>query len=252
MNFEVIGNKDKAVAIVEEGNKKIADEIMRLHPNVKTVLEKSSKRKTKFRVRGYKIIKGEKNTEVKHKEFGCSFLLNPSKVYFSPRESTERQRIASKVKPNETILVMFSGICPLPIIITKIQPKVKEVYAIELNPDAHKYAVRNVSINKMGDKIKVIKGDVKKECPKLKMKFDRVIMPLPKESNLFLDTAIKYLKKGGILHYYSWAREDDLFSKAESDIKKEAKKGKIKVLEERKVLPYSPRTWKIVLDVTIT
>ena len=51
--FDVIGNKERAVAIIgmnyPKNEKKIAEEIMKRHKNVKSVLKKLAERKGKFR-----------------------------------------------------------------------------------------------------------------------------------------------------------------------------------------------------------
>ncbi len=255
-SFDLIGSREKAVAIIESTSRKeeksIAEKIMKQHPSVKSVLRKLSERKGRFRKREYKIIKGNKNTEVIHKEYGFLLKLDPKKTYFSSRESTERQRIASSIKPNESILVMFSGICPFAIAIEKRQPRVKEIIAIEINPKAHKYAQENLILNKT-KKIKLYNGDVKKILPTIKNKFDRIVMPLPKGAYSYLNLAYKKIKKQGIVHFYYWAHEKDLFTEAEKIVEEEAGKcnKRIKILEKRKVLPYGPRIWKIVIDILV-
>lgn len=255
-SYEVIGSREKALIIIEipdklkKKEKVIAKKLLKLHKNVKGILKKESERKNAFRLRKFKLLAGDKNTEVVHKESGCLFKLDPTKVYFSPRESTERERISKLVKPNETVLVMFGGVAPYPIVIAKKQPKIKKIYSIELNPDAHKYALENIKLNKIENKIILIKGDVRKECKKLGIKFDRVIMPLPKGAHLFLELAVNCLKEKGMLHFYHWAHEGDLYSGAIKLLKDMTKKlkRKIKIVNKKKVLPYGPRTWKIVID----
>lgn len=256
-SFEIIGSKEKAVAIIEvrDGNANdAANEILLRHKNVKSVLQKLSNREGEYRTRQYKLLAGDKDTEVLHKESGYTVKLDPQKVYFSPREGTERQRIAGQVKPGETVLVMFGGVAPFPISIAKIQPEVNKIYSIELNPIAHKYAVENIRINKLSHKIFPICGDVREVCKELRMKFDRIVMPLPKGAYEFLDVAISYLKSNGIMHFYYWSLESDLFSEAERVIKRNTEKfgKKIKILNRKKVLPYGPRKWKVVLDVMVS
>ena len=101
-SFDIIGNREKAVAIIELNDKVkkkariIAHALMQQHKNVASVLLKESARKGKYRIRKMKLIGGQNNTEVIHKESSCSFILDPRKVYFSQREVTERQRIAEK------------------------------------------------------------------------------------------------------------------------------------------------------------
>jgi tRNA (guanine37-N1)-methyltransferase len=87
-SFDIIGSKKKAIAIVEIPdqlrNRKmlIAEMIMKLNKNVKSVLAKASARKGKYRIREYELIAGENDTEVIHQEYGYYLKLDPQKVYF--------------------------------------------------------------------------------------------------------------------------------------------------------------------------
>lgn len=239
---------------LQKKKKLIAKAMLQVHKNIKTVLEKASERKGKFRVRKYKFLAGEKKFETIHKEYGCQFKLNPTKVYFSPRELTERQRIAEQVKPKEFVMVMFAGIGIYAIQIAKKQPQVEKVIAVEVNPTAVKYMKENVRINKVSDKVVPVLGDVREKCKKWYGKCDRIVMPLPLGSDGYLDIAVKCLKKkGGIIHFYSWGDEEDLFLNALNLLQENFKifKRKFKVLNERKVLPYSPHKWKVCIDVLV-
>ncbi|MEM5832188.1 MAG: class I SAM-dependent methyltransferase family protein [Candidatus Aenigmatarchaeota archaeon] len=254
-SFDVIGH----IAIIEIPNKseeekiKIAKLIMSLNKHIKTVLEKKSERKGIYRIREYSFLAGEEKTETIHKEYGCIFALDPTKVYFSPRELTERQRIASQVKEGENVLVMFAGIAPYAIQIAKKQPNVKKIVCIEINPIAVEYAKKNVKLNKVEDKVEIIEGDVRDIKDYLIEKFDRIVMPLPLGGENFLDIAIKYLKKRGIIHFYNWGKEPNIFENGEKIIEESFKKFNIKykILEKRKVLPYGPRKWKVCFDIFV-
>jgi len=254
--YDLIGH----IAILEipdqfkKKKKLIAKALLEVHNNIKTVLEKASERKGEFRVRKYKFIAGEKKFETVHKEYGCQFKLNPTKVYFSPRELTERQKIAEQVKPNEIVMVMFAGIGPYAIQMTKKQPLVKKIVAVEVNPTAVKYMKENVRINKVSDKVISVLGDVREKCRKWYGKCDRIVMPLPLGSDGFLDIAVKCLKKkGGIIHFYNWGDEEDPYFNALNLLQENFKifKRKFKVLNERKVLPYSPHKWKVCIDLKV-
>lgn len=261
-SFDIIGSRGKAVATVDipesfKGDaKEIAEYIIQKNKNVKSVLRKVSKRKGELRLREYELIAGNKNTEVMHKEYGCLFKLDPQKVYFSPREATERQRIAEQVKGGETVMVMFSGAGPFAIQIAKKKPKVKKIIAVEINPDGVEYAIENIKINKIEKgKIMPVLGDVKDVCPRFYGTCDRVVMPLPLEAEKFLNIAIKCLKKeGGVVHFYSWGPEESPYSNAAKAIDKEAEKldRNYEIINERKVLPYAPRTYKICIDFKIS
>jgi tRNA (guanine37-N1)-methyltransferase len=254
--YDLIGH----IAILEipdqlkKKKKLIAKAILQTHKNIETVLEKASERKGKFRVRKYKFLAGKRKFETVHKEYGCQFKLNPTKVYFSPRELTERQKIAEQVKPNEFVMVMFAGIGVYAIQIAKKQSQVEKVVAVEVNPTAVKYMKENVRINKLGDKIIPVLGDVREKCKSWYGKCDRIVMPLPLGSDGYLDVAVKCLKKkGGIIHFYNWGDEEDPFFNALNLLQENFKifKKKFKVLNERKVLPYSPKKWKVCIDVLV-
>lgn len=255
-SFDVIGSKEKAVAIVEipkeleDEKKKIAEAIVALNKNVKSVLRKASARTGKFRTREYELIVGSSNTEVLHKEFGYTLKVDPQKVYFSPREATERQKIAEQVKPNETVALFFAGIGAYGIAIAKKQSTVKKIISIEISPAAVNYMKENIRINKVAHLIIAIKGDVSKGAKKFFGKCNRVILPLPLEAKNFLDLAIKCLKPNGILHYYTIS--DETFESAEKELEALKSFNKTyKIVGKRLVLPYSPRKWKVCLDVKI-
>jgi len=257
-SFDILGSKGEAVAIIEipDGliphEKIIAEALMAVHKNVKSVLAKESERYGELRLRKYRLILGDPNTEIIHKESGCRFKLDPQTTYFSARESTERERICSQVKGPEEILVMFSGIGPFPICLAKHNKDVV-CYAIELNPQAHRYCLENIKLNKLEDKVIAIQGDVREICPKLNKTFDRVIMPLPKGAHLFLDVAVPMVKPGGVLHFYHWAKNDDLYSDAFNLVKEASSKlGRRCSFEGGvKVSKYSPGVSKIRIDVRI-
>jgi tRNA (guanine37-N1)-methyltransferase len=259
-SYDIIGSREKAVAIVEipekfsSRKKEIASEIMSEHKNVKSVLKKISERKGILRTREYELIAGDKNTEIIHKEHGCQFKLDPQKVYFSPREGTERLTIAQKIKQKETIMVMFAGVCPFSIVITKIQPKVKKVISIEINTDAVKYMKENIRINKVGDKIIPILGDVNEKYKEWLGKCDRILMPLPHKAGDFLKLAYKCLKsKGGIIYMYLIDSDQLIQKNTEDKIRNLRKQTKRKIeYKIRKVLPYAPGVNKYCVEIHFT
>lgn len=253
-SFDIVGD----VAIVEipdelvHREKDIVEALVELNPRIKTIYSKGSARKGVYRLRDFKLIYGEEK-ETEHTEHGFRIRLDVRKVYFSPREATERQRIARQVKRNETVMVMFAGAGPYALAVAKTQPRVRKVYAVEINPDACKYMSENVRINKAGDKIVPIMGDVEEECEKYFGKCDRVIMPLPKGAYEYLKIAAKCLKeKGGTIHYYFWSSEDGLGEIKEMvEVDLQSLRKKIKSLKTIKVSEYGPKTLKFCMDITV-
>jgi tRNA (guanine37-N1)-methyltransferase len=249
-SFDIVGSREKAVAIIEipkelkDYKEEIAKAIQKLNKNVVTVLEKVGKREGIYRIYKFEKILGNE-TEVIHKEYGYKLKVDVTKVYFSPREATERQRIAKEVKDNEKILILFSGIAPFAIAIAK-QKNVK-IFCVEINPYAIKYAKENVKINKLEGKIFNILGDARDV--RFKIFFDRIIMPLPLGAEDFLDVAIRHIEKGYI-HLYTWGKDEEEIRKR---IEKRVNELNInaKVEEIRKVLPYAPRIYKFQVKILI-
>src|SRR3989338_7667082 len=186
--------------------KTIGNALLKLHKNIKVVLKKTKKFSGRYRLPRLKVIAGEKRKETMHRENGIQLKLDVVKVYFSPRLSNERKRVSDLVKENESVLVMFSGAGVYPLVIAK-NSGCKEAYGIELNKTAHEYALENIRLNKLANKITLICGDVKKI--RLNKKFGRILMPLPKDAGDFLEDAFKYSKKGTIIHFYSFGQEKE-------------------------------------------
>ncbi len=241
--FDIIGSKEKSVAIIGanqiENEKEAAEYIMKKHKSVKTVLKKLAERKGVFRTYPLKVILGDPNTEVVHKENGYLLKLDPQKVYFSPREVTERERIAKIIKPGEKILVMFSGIAPFAIAIKKKNPECI-VDCVEINPEAIKYAKINIGLNALRG-IKIIEGDVRKvELDR----YDRILMPLAETAFEFLDIAFLHAKKGATIHLYGLS-DVDFKEKIEKVTKN------YKILDITKVGAYAPRITKVRVDTKV-
>jgi len=257
-SFDILGSRSGAVAIIEVPDvltsyeKEIAVAIQAVHKNIKSVLCKDSEREGEYRLRSLRLIAGDLDTEVIHKESGCSFKLDPQVTYFSTRESTERERLAEMVRPGEDVLVMFSGVSPIAVCIAKRHPDVT-ITAIEINPEAHGYAIENVKLNKVADRVKPILGDVRDVCPSLNKLFDRVLMPLPKGAHMFLDVAVSMVKPGGVLHFYHWAPEDDLYGEAQSFVVEAAAEmgRRAEFVGGVKVSLYSPRVYKVRVDMVV-
>lgn len=255
-SFDIIGNRDKAVAIIDIPEKllrkkgMIARAIIKKHKNVKSVLLKKSPRKGLYRIYDMKLISGDKNTEVIHIESGCRFMLDPRKVYFSQREATERERIIQKIKNGENVMIFFAGVGPFAIEIAK-KTGAKNVVGIEINPEAVNYFEKNVLLNKVKNVV-IVEGDVKKEAENFYNTFDHVLMPLPETAADFIPEAISCLKKNGICHLYCFSDENKI-STAKQKIRATAKKNnkKIKFVGLQRVLPYGPAIYKYRIDFQV-
>ncbi len=253
-SFDVVGDimifSDFPKELIKK-EKLIGETILKNYHHIKTVLKKTKKYSGKFRTPKLKVIAGEKKKETIHKENNVLLKLDVEKVYFSPRMSSERKRVADLIKPNESILVMFSGSGVYCLVIAK-NTKCKEVYGIEINPRAHKYALENIKKNKLENKIKSFLGDVRRMMPKIDKKFDRILMPLPKGGEDFLDLALRHIKNKGIVHFYDFEHENE-FYKAEEKAKKACIKLKkqFKILKTMKCGQYSPGFYRVCVDFEV-
>ena len=246
-NYDILGD----VAILkfhDKAGKKEklakAQEIISQYKSVKTVLEKTDKVSGRLRTIKTHFLLG-KNTLIAHYvESGCKFNLKVDSCYFSPRLAHERLEIAKMIKKNSSVLVMFSGVAPFPIVIAK-NAKPRKIVSIELGKDCEKYALENIEMNKVADVVKHIQGDVKRIIPKLKEKFDVVVMPRPNLKETFLSDALKVSKKNTSIIYYGFCAETKLV-KMLDDLHKQAKKlrRKIKITDVKEagdIAPYEHR-----------
>jgi len=87
---------------------------------------------------------------------------------------------------------------------------------------------------------------------KLHKTFDRIIMPLPKDAEKFLDVALLASKKGTIIHFYDFWREDE-FNKGKKKVLDLCKKykTKVKILKVVKCGSYSPQVHRVCIDLKV-
>jgi len=224
--------------------------------NVKTansVFCQSSPVEGDFRTRDLEIIAGQDKTETEYKEFGCRFVVDVQKAFFSPRLSNERNRIAEQILDGQTVINMFGGIGMFSIIAAK--NKKCSVYNIDINPDAVELCEKNIKLNKLSGKIFSLQGDAAQIIKeKLENKGDRVLMLLPERSDEFLDSAIRAAKSNGIIHYYSHIHADKKSEAAKLSEKHfmEISPVDSKVLNSKIVRAVGPRYYQTVVDVKIS
>ena len=218
----------------------------------RSVFYQSSPVEGEFRTRNLEILAGEDNTETEYKESGCRFLVDVKKAFFSPRLSTERERISRLVSDGEIMINMFGGVGMFSILAAKI--KNCTVYNIDINPDASLLCEKNIKLNKLSGNVISLNGDATKIIEnKLQNLADRVLMLLPEKSDEFLDVATLAVKNNGIIHYYSHIHADkkqDAPKLSEQHYLSIAK-SRSEILNSRIVRPVGPRFYQTVVDVKI-
>ncbi|MBR9679628.1 MAG: hypothetical protein GOU99_01095 [Candidatus Altiarchaeota archaeon] len=240
-SFDIIG--ELAIIFIPDTKQarktEIGQHIIKLYPRVKAVYAETGITSGKFRVQPLELIAGT-GSETIHKENGLSFKLDITKVFFSPRQSTERMRLTKLVGSGDTVAVFFAGIGPIPIYLSKLT-EVEKIYAIELNPDAYSYMLENIKLNKAYN-IVAIRDDVKQVYSQLP-ECELAILPLPRGSLEYLSQARAVLKPDGQAIIYVAAREDELASKL-----KIIEQAGFLIKETRKELEIGPREWRFVVQ----
>ena len=201
------------------------------------------------------LLYGEE-TETIHKENGCLFNLDLSKVMWSKGNNNERLRIAKLVTKGETVVDMFAGIGYFSIPIG-VHSQAKQIYSIEINPNSYHFLKRNIELNKINEKANYnrmipVLGDCAVEAPKYSA--DRVLMGYVKTTHHFLRPAMECVKDGGIIHYHETVPDKLIETRPYERVKKvayECGEREVEVLNIQKIKRYAPGVEHIVLDARI-
>ncbi len=258
-SYDVIG--DIAVIRVTESFRKhsqtVAETIMKIHKNIKTVLAQTSPVRGDFRLRKLKFVAGEDKTTTTHKEYGCLFSIDLAKCYFSPRLLFERMRVAKHVRNGEVVVNMFAGVGCFSILIAK-HSKAEKVYSIDVNPSAFQCMQKNVRLNRVYGRVIPVKGDAREIIEKrLCCVADRVLMPLPDKASEYLQYALSAVKNaGGWICYYDFEHAGKNMDPVEKVKMKVAEK--LESLGEaftfplgRVVRTIGPNWYQVVLDIKL-
>lgn len=195
-----------------------------------------------------RIIAGS-GTETVHIENGVKFKLDARRVMFSPGNMHERIRM-SRLGHDDLVVDMFAGIgyFTLPM---AVHSRPRKIIAIELNPVAYGYLQENIRLNHVEDVVEPRLGDCTDKTPQGIA--DRVVMGFVGTTDRYLQTGIRALRPGGVLHYHqtvpSWLYPDLLvndISRAAKDLGRQAE-----ILRCVRVKKYSPGVLHAVVDARI-
>lgn len=232
----------------------IAEAILTNVKTAKAVFAQASAVRGDFRVRDLEFLAGDDRTVTEYKEHGCRFKVDVAKTYFSPRLSTERQRIACLVGENEVVVNMFAGVGTYSIIIAKLN-KTCKVYSIDSNVIATDLCSENARLNKVSERVIPICADAATAISDLLAGVaDRVLMPLPERAKEFIEPAVAALKEKGVVHYFAHVRADGKKGAkelGEKDAREAFRNYDHEVTETTVVREVGPRFYQIVADVTV-
>ena len=247
-SYERIGE----AVIVDEDDpdraRELADALVASDIPVETVLNRASKVRGRERIRDWDLLVGEE-TEVRHREYGCEFLLDLAAVYFSPRLATERNRVREQITAGEQVFDMFAGVGPFAIPAAK---RGATVVATDINETAIEYLRENARRNGVADRVTAINDDVRAVAAEYGGWADRLVMNLPHSADEFLDAAVALAGEDCLVHYYDIASEDDRFGPGERAVRAAAEpEYAVTVETTRTVRSYAPHEYNVVLDVRL-
>ncbi|MCK5108421.1 MAG: class I SAM-dependent methyltransferase family protein [Methanosarcinales archaeon] len=226
----------------------IGDALLAMYPRCSTVLWNRGVT-GRFREPVCEVIAGMPETETTHKENGCYFRLDPSKIMFSQGNLVERTRMGT-LCDDEVVLDMFAGIGYFSIQIA-VHSRPKKVIAIELNPTSHQYLMENVRINKVDGVVLPVHGDCAIKSPENVA--DRVIMGYLDVTHEQLMSGICAARSGGIMHYHEGTPEALTYQRPIRRIKDAAQAcgRSVDIIGRRTVKKYAPGVLHVVIDVKI-
>ncbi len=253
-SYDIIGNiiNIKIPKELMQYKNRIGTALLKANKSIRTVCATTSIT-GELRTHNPEVISGKKSTITIHKEYDLRFYVDIRKTYFSPRLAEERRRIANLVRPGEIVIDMFAGVAPFSIMIVKYaNPRL--IYAFDKNKDAIKYALKNVKLNNVIDKIEIINADSKninRILDKKVVKVDRIIMNLPFSAHKYFSHAMKLISEKSVIHYYAIIEKQNLDERLK-ELEKIANENKISFITRkiRKIKSYSPREFYIAIDIT--
>ena len=207
--FHVIGD----IAILrlfpelEPYKEMIAEAVLSNCPGIHTVLNKTSNLQGDRRVAQFEVLAGRGGTITTHNEFGFSYRLDVSRVFFSSRLGYERMRVASQVEAGEDVLLPFAGVGPFAV---PLAARGAHVLAVEKSCEACLYLAENIRRNRVQKMVSIINGDALGMAGFIRSNFSRAVIPAPYGSEGALEAVLPLVKPGGRLHLYAFKKGHEI------------------------------------------
>ncbi len=214
---------------------------------LKAVLRETAGIEGEFRRPTTKMIFGDSSVTT-HRENHISYRFDAAEIMFSSGNQEERLRMATVSCENETIVDMFAGIgyFSLPL---AVYQKPAKIIACELNPLAHTFLCENVDMNGVHGVVEPVLGDNRDLAGEGFA--DRVIMGYVKTTHLFLPTAIRLLRSGGMLHYHETCPLDLIERRPIERIRQAVPDGSVDLVGLKQIKSYAPGIEHVVVDARV-
>jgi tRNA wybutosine-synthesizing protein 2 len=191
------------------------------------------------------------DTETIHIENGIKFRLDTAKIMFSSGNIDERIYMSKLPADGETVVDMFAGIGYFSIPMA-VYSRPLRIIACEKNPVSYHYLVSNIELNDVGDTVEPVCTD-SLDAPENVA--DRVVMGLLPTAESYVQKAIKVINRenGGMIHFHTNAKEDEVPGKIFSRVKDIGANAaaELRLASHRWIKSYAPLIWHVVLDIEV-
>jgi tRNA wybutosine-synthesizing protein 2 len=189
-------------------------------------------------------------TEVR--EHGIVYRLDASRVLFSRGNEIERARAGHVTRPGDTVVDLFAGIgyFVLPALVVG---RAARAYAVEENPESHRYLVENLARNGVADRATVLLGD--NRAVDLPVRgADRVFLGYLPSSLPWVPLALDLVRAGGTLHVHLVVDARGDAELGETAVRRSvvAAGGSVEEASARRVKAYGPGRSHVVVDAVVT
>jgi len=195
------------------------------------------------RVRQLERLAGEGSLRTYHRENGLQFLVDLERAYFSPRLAGEHARVAGEAREAEEVLDLFCGIGPFSLTLLARHPR-SQVLAVDQNRDAIELLRENSRRLGLEKRLTAVAQRAEELLDRGAATFDRVIMNLPHEGYKYLASVNRFVRPGGILHYYEIGPRGGAIHRGQTllrDLEGGSPGARWALKETHCVHPYSPR-----------
>jgi len=249
LRYKIIGNV--ALIRVDEESHNLEETIKRIvtnNPRIMAILRYGGVH-GEYRTPSVELLWGKLPDIIKHSEYGVDYHLDPTKLMFSLGNLFERLRIASLVKSWEIVVDMFAGIGQFTLPIA-VHAKPVKIHAIEINPLAYDYLVKNIKLNNVEEIVVPHLSDCREQSQKIERIADRIIMGYLHDTIEFLPYALRIIgDAGGIVHLHQLIDRNDGGQLIQKIININSKLGySTNILSSRIVKSYSSSKLHIVVD----
>jgi len=226
-------------------------EIWREELGVATVLVRTGPIEGELRAPHVERVAGDP-TETEVVEHGVRWQFDAARVMFAAGNRTERLRARRIVRPGESVVDLFAGIGYFAIPAALSGPATR-VRAVEKNPVAYDYLVRNIERNGVTDRVTPILGD-NRDVALEPGSADRVFLGYLPSAIPWVGRAAELLRPtGGTLHVHTVADAREARSTAEAEVRSAVTEagGRCASLVAREVKPYGPGRTHVVVDAVV-